>query len=353
MFLHENEKCPVCDRIFTPDDDIVICPVCGTPHHRECYDSLKHCFNADKHKDGFVYENKSAEEKSDTSPNRYNPNNEYYTPDESHGAAAEKGVCSQCGARLDADAQFCINCGARQKRSVNSENTQSQEQPFFSPQVNEYTDSTQKIEGRKLSDIAAVIKTNTERFIRKFKANKIVSWNWGGFFFGPYYLFFRKMYKPAILLMAVSLTVSLVVNGAFVEQIDAFNSVMTSMMNTIAQSSDTAQLSNELMAQATAVYKEILPMLLIMGGANLLISLFTAMFSDKLYRSKVLQIVDKAEEKLDGDNDKGMIMVQADPRLSQNQIKQLYLSSLGGTNLFAPLMAYMALQLVLSFISRL
>lgn len=29
--------CPVCRKKFTDTDDIVVCPECGTPHHRECY----------------------------------------------------------------------------------------------------------------------------------------------------------------------------------------------------------------------------------------------------------------------------------------------------------------------------
>lgn len=31
-------KCPVCDKQFKKGDDIVVCPECGAPHHRECYE---------------------------------------------------------------------------------------------------------------------------------------------------------------------------------------------------------------------------------------------------------------------------------------------------------------------------
>lgn len=37
MPSYKNEKCPVCNQEFKDGDDIVTCPVCGTPHHRECY----------------------------------------------------------------------------------------------------------------------------------------------------------------------------------------------------------------------------------------------------------------------------------------------------------------------------
>lgn len=49
-------ECPVCKNRFTEKDDIVVCPECGTPHHRECWFSLSHCANEDKHADGFEFE---------------------------------------------------------------------------------------------------------------------------------------------------------------------------------------------------------------------------------------------------------------------------------------------------------
>ena len=34
---YTGETCPVCNKVFQEDDDIVVCPDCGTPHHRKCY----------------------------------------------------------------------------------------------------------------------------------------------------------------------------------------------------------------------------------------------------------------------------------------------------------------------------
>ena len=28
--------CPVCGETFQNGDDVVVCPECGAPHHREC-----------------------------------------------------------------------------------------------------------------------------------------------------------------------------------------------------------------------------------------------------------------------------------------------------------------------------
>ena len=36
----ENQVCPVCEEKFKENDEIVVCPECGTPHHRDCYNNL-------------------------------------------------------------------------------------------------------------------------------------------------------------------------------------------------------------------------------------------------------------------------------------------------------------------------
>lgn len=52
---YENQNCPVCEKVFTENDEIVVCPECGTPHHKECYFSLGECKNKSLHNEGFSY----------------------------------------------------------------------------------------------------------------------------------------------------------------------------------------------------------------------------------------------------------------------------------------------------------
>ena len=80
MIFQKNEKCPVCDKFFTDNDDIVICPDCGTPHHRECYNSLGHCANSDKHSEGFEYEYISEQKDAESSPDDTVQGSVYYQP---------------------------------------------------------------------------------------------------------------------------------------------------------------------------------------------------------------------------------------------------------------------------------
>ncbi|GHV48858.1 hypothetical protein FACS189499_09160 [Clostridia bacterium] len=52
--------CPGCEKRFVPEDDIVTCPVCGTPQHRSCYLKRNECVNEYRHASGFVWKIEDA-----------------------------------------------------------------------------------------------------------------------------------------------------------------------------------------------------------------------------------------------------------------------------------------------------
>lgn len=51
----ENKLCPACRAAFNKHADIVVCPECGTPHHRTCYLAKGHCALEQYHAKGFVW----------------------------------------------------------------------------------------------------------------------------------------------------------------------------------------------------------------------------------------------------------------------------------------------------------
>ena len=51
-----GEECIICHKKFSDDDDIVVCEVCGTPYHRECYKTFNKCVNYDLHEKGLSFE---------------------------------------------------------------------------------------------------------------------------------------------------------------------------------------------------------------------------------------------------------------------------------------------------------
>ena len=39
----QNQTCALCHAYLFAEDDVVYCPECGAPHHRECYNKLNKC----------------------------------------------------------------------------------------------------------------------------------------------------------------------------------------------------------------------------------------------------------------------------------------------------------------------
>ena len=45
--------CEGCGRPLALTDDIVVCPDCGAPYHRECYEKLGRCIHTPAHGAGY------------------------------------------------------------------------------------------------------------------------------------------------------------------------------------------------------------------------------------------------------------------------------------------------------------
>lgn len=86
---YKNSKCSVCGKPFSADDDIVVCPECGAPYHRECYAKAGKCVYADRH----------------GTPDAWKPQQ----PAENKAADVKR--CPRCGAPNQAGALFCVHCG--------------------------------------------------------------------------------------------------------------------------------------------------------------------------------------------------------------------------------------------------
>ncbi len=57
-----NKKCPICRSPFNDESDIVVCPICGTPHHRSCYMGRGSCGVSEYHDKGFVWKGSLPDE---------------------------------------------------------------------------------------------------------------------------------------------------------------------------------------------------------------------------------------------------------------------------------------------------
>lgn len=100
--------------------------------------------------------------------------------------------CPNCGAPYLAWDAFCSACGT--------------ELTPTSP------DEEEVLDGVPLSDWHIFIDENASRYMELFSKHKdkkvFFSWNWSAFFFNVYWMFYRKMYKYALLFLMISLLFS-------------------------------------------------------------------------------------------------------------------------------------------------
>lgn len=190
-----NEKCPVCGKEFRQGDDIVVCPDCGTPHHRECYKQLGHCANEERH-GAFEWE----ESIPGTAPNTAAP----------QGAPAGAGTvtCPYCGTKNPASGRYCLNCGAplvQEERPSQEAFIEERRKAFENIFTNEDFD------GVSPKEAALYVKTGIEYFLVRFamftKGRKFDT-NFSAFIFSYFYLFYRKMYAIGAAVLAATLILS-------------------------------------------------------------------------------------------------------------------------------------------------
>lgn len=201
-----GNKCPVCEKYFHPNEDIVVCPECGTPHHRECYNEIGRCSNFDKHKDGFDYQESFKTDNKDN-----NNSGEGFI------------ICKNCGTRNSDSAFFCTHCQTPLHEQNADQRQNAQRSPYgASPFGNQpqsanpnvilfdplagVSPSTDIGEGVTAGETAKFVKQNTPYFITVFNnINKFSKsrFNFCAMLFGGGYLLFRKMYKIGSIITAI------------------------------------------------------------------------------------------------------------------------------------------------------
>ncbi len=109
-------ECVLCHNTFNEKDDVVVCPVCGAPHHRECWMKENRCAYDERHTEGFVWEfpkqpqNDEAEQKKVQSAADFVFKN-------GEGVI----ICPECKAANFANDTFCRRC--RKPIAQNNMNT--------------------------------------------------------------------------------------------------------------------------------------------------------------------------------------------------------------------------------------
>jgi|GEM_PF-882635 len=199
MFFHEGSHCPVCDKPLTEQEDIVVCPECGAPHHRECWSEQGACFHREKH---------GTEE-------------QWSRPERSPVSEKTTARCPACGAVNSAVESRCNDCGAsmdgldaQEEPEKEAEPSELPEKtPFILPPFPEQAvfdgqilqeDSFEEVSAK---DAAKFIGLNGAYYFRKFslisKVKKLGSFNFVALLFPGIWMLSRKMYRWGAVLTGI------------------------------------------------------------------------------------------------------------------------------------------------------
>lgn len=326
---YTNQPCPKCGNGFEKDEDIVVCPICGTPQHRSCYNELCHCVNEEKHSQNY---NWSAEHGPESEENR------------------EELVCKLCHTANSDDAVFCKKCGSpliiESSSQEKSESPFSQagqqtgqtpfsfQNPFFTTNPIDKDDDIGN--GVTVDEAAKLIKVNTPYYIPLFTRIKNQSksrFNFAGFFCSGAWFLYRKQYlKGAILTAIVALT--FIVSIAFQARAnEVFTQVVTTLnlSNGISTSEQSRQLLSALLfgqpiEQAIAIWVPLLA-----NALRFVIMVFCGATANRSYYKHCIKTVNEIKA--------------ATPANLDNE-----LSSKGGVN-NAIALSMFACYIIISFIS--
>ena len=196
--MFEGNKCPYCGKEFTSSDDIVVCPECGTPHHRECYKEHNACANERKH-GHYVWEPDlivSAIQKENTS-----------IPDNSFDVKKQDTViCNVCGSTNNIYSKYCSKCG----NLLNNNTNHKEDIKVIEVQQ---ISSDAKIDGIPIKDwlvyLGPTAFTHLKTYIKQNNNQSKWGFSLGAFFFPVLFYLYYKVWGVALLILFIDVICNL------------------------------------------------------------------------------------------------------------------------------------------------
>ena len=198
MNRYTGDECSVCKVTFRDSDDVVVCPVCGTPYHRACYSVESGCVNKEWH-GNTTYEQEKAKKREETAKKCED---------------TSELRCPKCSAKNPPYGLFCQVCGTSLREKYNETNEGYQyyqtpppitPNPFTTPYGGLSPD--EEIDGVSAKELAVFVGNNSFYYLPRMKEiqkeEKTASWNWSAFLFHFMYFFYRKMYALGALIMSM------------------------------------------------------------------------------------------------------------------------------------------------------
>ena len=226
MSKYIGQPCTSCRNVFKEGDEIVVCPECGSPYHKNCYQLEGRCINTLLHESG----------------SEWHPE-----PVVGINSSATEAVCPNCGAHNDPESFFCTSCGASLKSerpgydsiptytdmaggSANNNagrQQQTYQNPYGQPFVNYQTvPEDAPVDSNTAGEYMRYVGVKFYYYLPKFmkfaKGESKASLNFAALFFTPFWFFYRKMPLYGIVTLVLRIIVSI---PSVVEYMFAFMSV--------------------------------------------------------------------------------------------------------------------------------
>lgn len=196
MADYTGQSCFVCQKPFEPEDDVVVCPECGTPYHRACWQHYGHCINVHLHENGESW--KPVE-----------------IPLPESETASETRRCPRCGTENPVHQAFCGHCGMILEENGQQQTAQQNQQTWqqSAQDICCGLDPNEDYEGERLEDLANFVRTNTIYYVPVFKkfreTGSKLTMNLISAVFPHLYFASRKMWGMTFLIISVLLLLDL------------------------------------------------------------------------------------------------------------------------------------------------
>lgn len=183
-----GQPCTSCRSVMKEGEDIVVCPICGSPYHKDCYKAEGKCIRDDLHASDKEWQPECLDPK--VTKDAFNPS---VAADSDNPAGI---TCPMCGTANSPDAAFCSKCGT----PVNMSKANPDPTEFFGSFANAFNRSSNAdsdVDGNTVSEYTRYIGSSFMYYLPKFlrfgKSGSKVSFNVWAFFFPNLYFLFRKM----------------------------------------------------------------------------------------------------------------------------------------------------------------
>lgn len=221
MINYNHAICKICNTPFQETDDIVVCPDCGTPYHRDCWKQEGHCVNTALHESGGSWqkEQNAEEERALAERCKDEPRTQ---------------ICPSCQRANAKSATHCDCCGKPLSQPQEGPTIQAgpgfviqPEAPFLG------MDPDEEFDGTTLAELSSYVGQNTLYYLPMFKAMKQskrrITFNLTSFLFPSFYFANRKMWLYGLLCVLVQTLLAIPSRLMTLSEIENFEYLATSL----------------------------------------------------------------------------------------------------------------------------